>query len=713
MSREERAELSREERAELSREQRAELSREQRAELSREERAEMSRELLVAVDIGGTFTDITLQDAATGAAWTAKTPSTPRDPSEAFIIGVTLALTQAGRSAAEVGRVLHGTTVATNLILEGKTAPTALLTTQGFRHVLEIGRADLPRRDNLWAWVKPKRPVPPERVHQVAGRIGADGAELTPLDEDAVRRAALAAVQAGAKAMAICFLHSFTNPAHERRALALVREVAPGLAVTASCDVLPVVREYERSMATVLNAAVMPAVTTYVQRLEQRLEAAGITAPLLLMKSNGGVAGAAAIRQAPLQTALSGPAAGVVGALAVAQAADVADIITVDIGGTSADICCIAGGQVGLTQTGRVGPWPLPLPMLDMVTIGAGGGSLARIANGALIVGPQSAGAEPGPACYGRGGEEPTVTDAHLVLGHLTPSLLDGRMTLDVALAQAAVQRIAGPLGLSLAAAARGILAIADNNMVGAIRVVSVERGHDPRGFTLMPFGGAGPLHGCALAELLGMTRVLVPPSPGVLCAQGLLAADLKAEFSRTIARPLHGADPAELGTAYAALEGEATTWFGAEGVAEADRSVARVALMRFEEQGHELAVPFSADLAALAQAFAAAHQALYGFTLEGVGMEIVTLRVQAAGRLPAPVMPAPGQGDAAAARVGAQTMMLPGEAVEAPIYQRGMLGVGTVLSGPAILVQLDATTLLPPGWSAEVLASGAMLLTR
>ncbi len=669
----------------------------------------MSRDLLVAVDIGGTFTDITLQDAQTGEAWTAKTPSTPRDPSEAFITGVTLALQQAGREAAQVGRVLHGTTVATNLILEGKTAPTALLTTQGFRHLLEIGRADLPRRDNLWAWVKPKRPVPPGWVHEVAGRITADGSELAPLDEAAVRAAALRAVVAGAKAIAICFLHSFTNPAHERRALALVREVAPGLAATASCDVLPVVREYERSMATVLNAAVMPAVTTYVQRLETRLAEAGVAAPLLLMKSNGGVAGAAAIRQAPAQTALSGPAAGVVGAVAMARAAGVADIITVDIGGTSADICCIAGGHIGLTQTGRVGPWPLPLPMVDMVTIGAGGGSIARVQGGALTVGPQSAGAEPGPACYARGGVEPTVTDAHLVLGHLPPSLLGGRMALDPALAEAAVRRVAEPLGLSVEAAARGILAIADNNMVGAIRVVSVERGHDPRGFALVPFGGAGPLHGCAIAALLGMRRVLVPPSPGVLCAQGLLAADLKAEFSRTVALPLAEADPARLDAAFLALESEAAAWFAAEAVPVADQAMRRVALMRYAEQGHELAVPLSA---ALAEDFAAAHQALYGFALPGVAMEVVTLRLEAVGRLPAPAMPLPGQGNAAAALLGHQRIRLPEGEAEAPIYQRALLGAGTRLNGPAILVQLDATTLVAPGWNAEVLPSGALLLS-
>jgi len=671
----------------------------------------MSPSLIVAVDIGGTFTDITLQDAVTGAAWTAKTPSTPADPSEAFVTGVGLALTAAGRTPAEIGRVLHGTTVATNLILEGRTASAALITTAGFRHVLEIGRADLPRRDNLWAWVKPRRPVPPERVFEVGGRIAADGSELTPLDEAGMRVAARAARDSGAAAIAICFLHAYANPAHEKRALAILAEEAPGLAATASSDVLPVVREYERSMATVLNAAVMPAVATYVGRLEERLVAAGISAPLLLMKSNGGVAGAATIRRAPVQTALSGPAAGVVGARAVAAAAATPDIITVDIGGTSADICLLSGGRIGLTQAGRVGPWPLPLPMVDMVTIGAGGGSLARVVNGALTVGPASAGAQPGPACYGRGGEEPTVTDAHLVLGHLPPALLGGRMALDTARAAAAVARIATPLGLSLEAAARGILAIADNNMVGAIRVVSVERGHDPRRFTLVPFGGAGPLHGCALAGLLGMTRLLIPPAPGVLCAQGLLAADLKAEFSRTIATPLARADDAQLAEGFAGLAAEAEAWFTAEAVSPADRATQRVALMRYAEQGFELAIACP-GLAGLESAFAEAHRALYGFDLPRIPIEIVTLRLEAAGRMPAPApMPPPAIGSVAAATIGRQRIALPDGAAEAPILERSRLPAGARLRGPAIIVQLDATTLVAPGWTARVDPSGALIL--
>ncbi|CAH0202649.1 hydantoinase/oxoprolinase family protein [Roseomonas sp. CECT 9278] len=671
--------------------------------------------LIVAVDIGGTFTDITLQDIATGEAWTAKTPSTPRDPSEAFITGMHLALATARRDAQDIGRVLHGTTVATNLILEGRTAPTALLTNAGFRHVLEIGRADLPRRDNLWAWVKPRRPVPPALVFEAAGRIGADGTELAPLDEAAVREAARAALAAGVAALAVCFLHAFANPAHERRALAILAEEAPGLALSASVDVLPVVREYERSMATVLNAAVMPAVSTYIARLESRLAEAGIAAPLLLMKSNGGVAGAGSIRRAPAQTALSGPAAGVVGARAVAAAAGVANLITVDIGGTSADICLIAGGEIGLTQTGRVGPWPLSLPMVDMVTIGAGGGSLARVgADGALTVGPRSAGAEPGPACYGRGGTQATVTDAHVVLGQLPLSLLGGRMALDAALAEAAVRGVAEPLGLDLAQAARGILAIADNNMVGAIRVVSVERGHDPRDFTLVPFGGAGPLHGCAIAELLGITRVLVPPSPGVLCAQGLLAADLKAEFTRSVAQPLESADLARLEQAFDDLEQDAAAWFDRETVPPADRRVERVALMRYEEQGHELAIPWRvADPAALGEAFATAHRGLYGFDLPGVAIEVVTLRVEASGLLPAPAPTEPRGGTAADAVIGRQRILLRDAAVDAPVYERARLGTGASFAGPAIVTQLDATTLVGVGWTARMDASGALMLER
>ena len=673
-------------------------------------------QLSVAVDIGGTFTDVTLQNPATGQAWRAKTPSIPSDPSQAFINGVRLALESAGVNlgsggASSINRVLHGTTVATNMILEGKGARAALVTTQGFRHVLEIGRQDIPRRANLWAWVKPARPVPPARILEVVERVGPGGEVLTPLDEASVAEAAEACRRLGVQAVAVCLLHSFSHPEHERRVAELLRAALPGVAVTASIDVLPVVREFERSLATILNATVMPAVSTYVARLEERLREDGIEAPLLLMQSNGGVAGAGTIRRAPAVTALSGPAAGVVGAREVARAAGVGDLITVDIGGTSADICLIKDGRIGLTQQGRVGEWPLPLPMVDMVTVGAGGGSIAKVRNGALTVGPASAGAEPGPACYGLGGVEATVTDAHIVLGHLPPELLGGRMVLDPALAERAVRdNVATPLGLDLHTAARGVLAIADSNMVGAIRVVSVERGHDPRAFALVPFGGAGPLHGCALADLLGITTILVPPAPGVLCAEGLLAADLRTEFHRTLASA-GLPDDGEAAAVLAALHRAAEGWFEAEQVAPADRVTEEVALMRYEGQGGELAVPFGGSVAAALAGFRAAHQELYGFVLEAP-VELVTLRVEAIGKLPAPVLPhltpAPMP-----APLGVRMVHFASGSRETPVLARDALGAGTSFAGPVILTQLDATTLVPLEWRVEVHASGAVLLHK
>jgi N-methylhydantoinase A len=670
-------------------------------------------QLAVAVDIGGTFTDIALHEPRSGRLWRAKTPSVPSDPSQAFLTGVQLVLEQAGHAGSALHRVLHGTTVATNMILERKGARTALVTTKGFRHVLTIGRQDIPRKANLYAWVKPPRPVPASRVIEVDERVGPGGTIDTPLDEASVHAAAATCRALQVEAVAICLLHSFANPAHEERVAAMLREALPGVAVTASVDVLPVVREYERSLATVLNAAVMPGVSTYVSRLEERLAAAQVSAPLLLMQSNGGVAGAATIRRVPSFTALSGPAAGVVGARQVADACGISDLITVDIGGTSADICLIKGGRIALTQKGQVGEWPLSLPMVDMVTIGAGGGSIARVADGALTVGPMSAGADPGPACYGRGGEDATVTDAHVVLGHLPENLLGGRMTLDAQRARDAIRRrVAEPLGLSVEEAARGVLAILDSNMVGALRVVSVERGHDPRQFTLVAFGGAGPLHGCALAELLEIPRVLIPIAPGVLCADGLLAADLKAEFSRTLPK----AGPVDIDNAtaiFTELGARADAWLASEDVAPTDRTQSRVALMRYRGQGGEIAVDWGdARRAKDAEAaFASAHETLYGFRLD-TPIELVTLRVEASGRMPRPhpeALPA-GSGARPIAR---RHVDFDGGSVAVPIYQRATFGTGDRLTGPALVTQLDSTTLVPPGWRLEVHASGALLLTR
>ncbi|WP_309084904.1 hydantoinase/oxoprolinase family protein [Chelativorans sp.] len=666
--------------------------------------------LAIAVDIGGTFTDISLLDRASGKVWRAKTPSVPSDPSEAFMTGIRLALADAGAQATALAQVLHGTTVATNMILEGKGARSALVTTRGFRHVLAIGRQDIPRKANLYTWVKPARPVPASRIVEIDERNGAGGAVIEPLDEESVHAAAEAIRRMDVEAVGVCLLHAFANPAHERRVAAILREALPGIAVTISTDVLPVVREYERSLTTALNATVMPGVTTYVSRLERRLEEERVGAPLLLMKSNGGVAGASQIRQAPVLTALSGPAAGVVGASAIAAACGIKDLITVDIGGTSADICLIKDGRIGLTQRGNVGEWPLPLPMVDMVTIGAGGGSIAAVEDATLTVGPKSAGARPGPAAYGHGGKDATVTDAHVVLGHLPAKLLGGRMGLDVEAARRMImERVAAPLGLSLEAAARGVLAIVDNHMVGAVRVVSVERGHDPRRFTLVPFGGAGPLHGCALADLLGISRVMIPPAPGVLCADGLLAADLKAEFSRTLPK----AGPVDVAAAeaiFAELDAQAEGWLSEEGVPEAKRRKARMALLRYHGQGGEIAVAWASSREAVEQAFVAEHQALYGFTL-AAPIELVTLRIDAAGLTAAPPQTRL-QPSTAFAPYGSAPVHFAEGTREVPLIDRAGLGAGASFDGPVILTQLDTTTLVPPGWSGSVHESGALILT-
>jgi N-methylhydantoinase A len=586
-----------------------------------------------------------------------------------------------------------------------------LVATRGFRHVLAIGRQDIPRKANLYNWIKPERPVPASRVVEVTERILPGGIIEQALDEASVIAAAEALRGMDIQAVAVCLMHSFANPVHETRVAEMLRDLLPGVAVTASCDVLPVVREYERSLAAVLNAIVMPGVTRYVGRLEDRLREQGVPGPLLLMQSNGGVAGAEKIRAAPALTALSGPAAGVVGAAAVAAACDIFDIITVDIGGTSADIALISGGKIGLTQQGQIGEWPLPLPMLDMVTIGAGGGSLARVGDGKLSVGPQSAGARPGPAAYGHGGTEATVTDAHVVLGHLPARLLGGQMGLDADAARQAVRKgVADPLGLMPEQAARGILAIVDNHMVGALRVVSVERGHDPRAFTLVPFGGAGPLHGCALADLLGIRRVLVPPAPGILCADGLLSADLKAEFSQALPRA-GAADVAQAGTWLDTLEGQAAAWFEAEGVPPEDRRTARVALMRYRGQGAEMAIGWTDSRDGLEQGFAAAHKALYGFVLNAP-IELVTLRVEATGAShpTPPVILSEGAMPAVGATV---TVAFADGPADVPVYERAALGAGATFTGPAIITQLDTTTLVAPGWTGVVHLSGAILLHK
>jgi N-methylhydantoinase A len=672
------------------------------------------------VDTGGTFTDVTLLDTSTGRLWNAKTPSTPDDPSRGFGEGIREVLAASGCTARDVARVLHGTTVATNLILEGKGARAGLITTAGFKYVLEIGRQDVPRRANLFSWVKPRRPVFAGHIHEVPGRIGPGGEEIVPLDEVAVRAAAERIAADGVDAVAIVFLHSYANPAHEQRAAEIIRELLPEMPISISSDVLPVFREYERSMTTILNVHVMPVVSRYVERLDQRLAEQKIRAPLLLMKSGGGVASARDIKRVPVETALSGPAAGAVGAAHVGRSAGIENLIGIDIGGTSADISLIVDGDPGMTTRGHVGAWPVGLAMVDIVTIGAGGGSIARVTEtGALAVGPESAGAVPGPVCYRRGGAAPTVTDAHLALGHLPPYLLGGSFRLDLDSARHAIEtELARPLGLSVEDAARGVLAIVDNHMVGAMRVVSVERGRDPRDFALLPFGGAGPLHASALARLIGAKTILVPPSPGLLSALGLLVSNLKAEFARTCFQRAGSIDVARVAGVLDELTANANRWLEEEGVPPDARRIGWLASMRYENQGFELPIPWAGSavdapaIDRLIEAFHGRHEQLYTFAQRDTPVEIVTLRVDARGVFPAPeVVRLPEAGKPEDARIGTQRVHLASGPVECPIVDRAKLGANAVIEGPAIIAQLDATTLLRPGDTARVDTFGNILV--
>lgn len=674
--------------------------------------------IAIAIDVGGTFTDVTLLDRANGRVYQTKTPSTPEDQSLGFVAGIRKIAQLANVDLAAVNQIFHASTVATNMILEGKGARTAVLTSQGFRHVLEIGRHDIPNRANQHTWIKPRRPVPPELIFEAAGRISADGELLEELDEEAVRTTGMAVSSLGVDSIAVCFLNSYVSPQHERRARELLEEVCPDLNISLSSDILPVFREYERSMVTVLNAYVAPTVSHYVGNLRKRVDECGIDAPLLLMKSNGGVGSAEEICRRPVQTSLSGPAAGVVGASFFGRLAGYPNVIGIDIGGTSADISVIRDGQPSMTVESRIADWPISLPMVDVHTIGAGGGSIAQIVNGSLLVGPSSAGAQPGPVCYGRGGVQPTVTDAHAVLGHLPAYLMNGEMSLDLESAVCAIRtEIADPLGLGVEEAARGILSIADNKMMGAIRLVSVERGLDPRDFVLMPFGGAGPLHGGALARLLGMRTILIPPAPGVLSALGLLVSRLRSEFSQTLVQG-RAIESKMLSETFAELENKGKDWLQQEGIPEGAGAVTRMVEMRYQNQGFELSVPWqgesvdSAAVEATIKAFHDRHAQLYSFAQPDMPVEMITLHVTVTGELSQPAFQKlESRNSVSDCLIGSQRILLEAGAVDCPIYDRAALGAGVLIAGPAIFRQIDTTILLLAGQTATIDEYGCMII--
>ena len=676
----------------------------------------------LGLDVGGTFTDVVLVRLDGERTFITKTSSVPGDPAQGFFDGVDQVLEQAAIGGGELDLVLHGSTVATNAVLEGKWVRTGALVTDGFKYVLEIGRAEVPRKENLYAWVKPARPVPPRRIMEVAERIRVDGSIERALDESSCRAAARALGALNVESVAVVFLHGYANPVHEQRAAEIVREELPGVEIAISSEVLPVFREYERCVATTLNAGVQPLVGRYISKLSEGLAARGIDAPLLIMKSNGGVFTPQQAARQSIDMALSGPAAGAKGAAAVAQDAGFEQVITIDMGGTSADVCLIRDGAPSITMDGEIAGFPLSIPMVDIHTIGAGGGSIAQVtAHGGLQVGPHSAGAAPGPACYGKGGDRPTVTDANLLLGRIPPHLLDGRIAIDVERARAAIDtHVAQPLGLHVIEAALGIIALVNNNMVGALKVVSVEKGYDPADFSLCALGGAGPVHAGELMTLLGAARVLVPRYPGILCAIGLLSTDQRYDFVRTCVQRAGAFDISRIATTWQELEAEAHERLEAERVAPADRRLQRAADLRYQRQGVELTVPFGmehvdeASIAALIERFHATHERLYTFSDSEAPVELINLRIEASGLIPHPQLAKldkAGSGSAPAACDEREIVLSGAVTVSAPVYRRDALRAGHRIDGPAVVDQLDTTTVIYARQYALVDEHGNLLI--
>src|SRR5829696_8559471 len=574
----------------------------------------------LGVDVGGTFTDVLLVEEGSGSTWRAKTASTPADQAVGVLHGIGQVCAAAGIELSEVAQVLHGTRVATNAILEGKGATVGLVTTKGFRQVLQIARSFVPGGLAGWIiWPKPEPLADLENTVEVDERIATDGTVVRPLDEDDVRAQLTRLAGRDIQALAVSLINSFADPAHERRIAAIAAEVLPGVPISLSSDVLPEMREYERTLTTVANGYVQPQVKRYVQTLSEKLAEGGVQGELAILRSDGGLQSAEGAIGAPVTMLLSGPAGGVTGAVWVAEQCGHRDLITFDMGGTSTDVALVQDLSPRIGRVTQVGDLSVRASSVDVRTVGAGGGSIAHVPEltRALRVGPQSAGAEPGPAAYGQGGTEPTVTDANVVLGHLPADLIGGEMTLDVEAARTAVQTVADAMELSLEEAADGILRIVNENMAGALRVISVQRGHDPREFALVAFGGAGPLHANAVAELMGSFPVIVPPSPGLLCALGDLVADFRNEFARTLIRLTDDATADEVGAILDELEGRAREWMAAEGI---DGTVAFHADMRYHGQGYEIPVPMGQDLDAQ---FNALHEQLYGFRMPGTPSEI------------------------------------------------------------------------------------------
>lgn len=681
--------------------------------------------LQIGVDVGGTFTDLYGLDTETGVSRIHKVSSSPTDPSSAIMQGVGELLEKFKATGELIDQLAHGTTVGTNALLQRRGPDVALLTTTGFRDLLEVGRQTRPFNYDMHTDFAP--PVVPRwRRFEVDERILADGSVHKELTDDAIAEAVDAVRRSGAQAVAVCFLFSYLAPEHEQRLKAALTAALPDLSVSTSSEVQPEFREYERFSTTAANAYLQPVMEGYLAKLEAKALEKLPDADVLISHSSGGLMSLDTARRFPIRTALSGPAAGVAGAQAVARSAARPDVITFDMGGTSADVAMIRGLEFGESFDRRIGGLPIRMPMVDINTVGAGGGSIAWIdRDGSLKVGPQSAGAHPGPACYGLGGTEATVTDANLVLGRLSAKgLLGGAMNLDRDLAVKVVSALADRIGLGLEATARGILAIVVSNMVRAIRVISVERGFDPRDFSLLAFGGAGPLHAREVAASLSMSEIIVPSAPGILCASGLIAADLKESFVSTIRMPLDETSSKDLDANWADLSATAERWFLDESVPHEMRVISGNLEMRYVGQNFELSVPLAADagngriamppVSDVLAEFFALHERSYGYFNAEDAVEVVNLRLTARRReTPQERPPKPAISGSAPVAVEERHVFLGEDGpASALIYERGSLRPGTVIAGPAVVEQMDTTTILFKGDILNVDDAGNLIIT-
>lgn len=675
----------------------------------------------LGVDVGGTFTDLLLHDPATGRTWEAKTPSTPEDQSIGVVEGVRQICAKAGINPADLALILHGTTVATNAVLEGKGARVGLLVTEGFEYMLHLAKSWTP--GPLFGWIVMDKPTPLATLDDTRGipeRMNARGQVMRELDEEAAIRAIDDVCTSGIEALTISLLHSYANPVHERRLAELVAERHPHIPVSLSSDILPEFREYDRTITTVMNDYVRPIMTRYLTRIEDRLASDGVKAHLHIVRSDGGLMSARAASDRPVHTVLSGPAGGVTSTVMVARRTGL-DLLAFDMGGTSTDVSVIIDGQPTISRATEVGMFPAKVPTLDVRSVGAGGGSIAEVNDltKSLRVGPRSAGARPGPVCYSRGGTEPTVSDANAVLGYLPPVLLGGDMSLDVDSARAAIADIAQRLGLSPEDAALGILQIANEVMLGALRVITVQRGLDPRDFGILAFGGAGPLHANALAELLGCYPVVVPPNPGVLSALGFLEAEFKNEFVQTFIRSSRAMDPAMVWDRFRDLSARASAWLDEQEVAASDRRLVYSLDLRYEQQGYEVSVDIDPAIVAEGGAldpvfdtFHGLHERMYGVRFH-VPVELVALRVVAIGATPSVDETAVtgASTNIAEALIETRPAYFDGTWTDTPHYDRTRLAVGAEVPGPAIIRQYDSTTVLLPRHIATVDTHGNILI--